>query len=135
MNKLDKHFSFHTQALNVRTERQQLLAANIANADTPYYKARDLDFGKALQSALAGRNDSSLTLVQTASGHLPGTIIPSSSNLLFRSESQSSVDGNTVDMDIERAHFADNSLRYEAGLTFLTRRVKGLLDAMQSPRG
>lgn len=133
MNKLDNHFFFHTQALNVRTERQQMIAANIANADTPHYKARDIDFGKALQGALAGRGDG-LTVARTAPGHLPGLSVGASPELMFRTETQSAVDGNTVEMDVERAQFSDNAIRYEAGLTFVTGRLKGLIDAMQSSR-
>lgn len=133
MNKLDRHFLFHTQALNVRTERQQIIAANIANADTPHYKARDLDFGKALQGALAGRGEG-FPMARTAPGHLPGRALGASPELMFRTETQSAVDGNTVEMDVERAQFSDNAIRYEAGLTFLTGRLKGLMDAMQSPR-
>jgi flagellar basal-body rod protein FlgB len=134
-SKLDNHFLFHTQALNVRTERQQLIAANIANADTPHYKARDVDFGQALQAALAGRGAAGLEVARTAPGHLSSASNAASMPLFFRGEAQSAVDGNTVDMDVERAQFADNAIRYEAGLTFVTGRFKGLLDAMQGPRG
>jgi flagellar basal-body rod protein FlgB len=133
MNKLDNYFFFHTQALNVRTERQQMIAANIANADTPHYKARDIDFGKALQGALAGRGEG-LALARTSSGHLPGLAAATSPELMFRTETQSAVDGNTVEMDVERAQFSDNAIRYEAGLTFVTGRLKSLIDAMQSSR-
>lgn len=132
--KLDRAFAFHTQAMNLRTERQSLIASNIANADTPNYKARDLDFGKSLERAMAGRGASGLSMARTASGHLAGGASAASGHHLYRTEHQSAVDGNTVDMDIERAQFADNAIRYEASVNFVTRRFKGLLDAMQSSR-
>lgn len=133
--KLDRAFAFHTQAMNLRTERQSLIASNIANADTPNYKARDIDFGKALERAMAGRGAGGLSMTRTATGHLGGSVgAASSGHYLYRTEHQSAVDGNTVDMDIERAQFADNAIRYEASVNFVTSRFKGLLDAMQSPR-
>ena len=132
--KLDRAFAFHTQAMNLRTERQSLIASNIANADTPNYKARDIDFGKSLERAMAGRGGDGLAMARTASGHLAGSAGVSSGHYLYRAEHQSAVDGNTVDMDVERAQFADNAIRYEASVNFVTSRFKGLLDAMQSPR-
>ena len=135
MNKLNQALFFHSQALSLRTERQQLIASNIANADTPNYKARDIDFGKALDKALAGRRPGALQMAQTTKGHLAGQSVVPADHLQFRTEHQSAVDGNTVDMDIERAAFADNAIRYEASVNFVSSRFKGLLDAMQSPRG
>ena len=137
VSKLDQAFNFHQKVMTLRTERQQLIASNIANADTPHYKARDMDFSKSLQSALAGRGavNGGLPLARTTTGHLPGVVSAPSSELLYRNEYQSAVDGNTVEMDVERANFADNAIRYEAGVNFVTSRFKGLLDAMQSPRG
>jgi flagellar basal-body rod protein FlgB len=134
ISKLDQAFHFQTQVMNLRTERQSLIASNIANADTPHYKARDIDFGKTLDRAMAGRGGDSLPMARTAGGHLAGGGSATPSNLLYRTEQQSAVDGNTVDMDIERAQFTDNAIRYEASVNFVTSRFKGLLDAMQSPR-
>lgn len=137
VSKLDQAFGFHKQVLSLRTERQQLIAANIANADTPNYKARDIDFGKSLQDALAGRGglNGVTPMARTASGHLPGLATMPARDLLYRNEHQASVDGNTVEMDVERANFTDNAIRYEASINFVTSRFKGLVDAMQSPRG
>lgn len=137
VSKLDQAFNFHQTVMSMRTERQQLIASNIANADTPNFKARDIDFSKSLQAALAGRSalNGSLPMARTASGHLPGVATMPSSELLYRNEYQSSVDGNTVEMDVERANFSDNAIRYEASVNFVTSRFKGILDAMQSPRG
>lgn len=135
MNKLDNAFLFHTQTMNLRTERQSLIASNIANADTPHYKARDIDFGQSLERAMAGRGGDHLTMARSSGRHLQGGQGSSPNQMLYRTEHQSAVDGNTVDMDIERAQFTDNAIRYEASVNFVTSRFKGLLDAMQSPRG
>lgn len=137
VSKLDRAFNFQQQVMNLRTERQQLIASNIANADTPNYKARDIDFGKSLQAAMAGRGaaNGGLAMARTTSGHLPGVASTPSREVLYRNELQASVDGNTVEMDVERANFSDNAIRYEASVTFVTGQIKGLLDAMQNPRG
>lgn len=133
-SKLDQHFAMHSAALDLRVRRQQLIAANIANADTPHYKARDIDFKAAFRQALAGRGEPQLALARSAPGHLPALANSESPHLQYRPELQSAVDGNSVDLDIERAAFADNAVRYEAGITFLNGRLRGLLDAMQPAR-
>jgi len=133
LNRLDDMLNFHTQALRIRDQRQQVLASNIANADTPNYKARDLDFKAALQGALqATPAAGSTTLATTAPGHLaakPG--LSADAGLLYRTPAQGSVDGNTVDMDAERAAFADNAVHYEFNLTRISQQIKGLLAAIQ----
>jgi flagellar basal-body rod protein FlgB len=141
IGKLDETLRFHETALSLRAQRQQLLASNIANADTPNYKARDVDFSKALQGALArsgpagqaGPAAAPGTLVKTAAGHLSPKAAGTIAGLepQYRSTIQGSVDGNTVDMDVERNHFTDNALRYEAGVTFVASKLKGLLTAIQ----
>jgi flagellar basal-body rod protein FlgB len=135
IGKLDEYLRFNETALSLRAQRQQLLASNIANADTPNYKARDVDFSKALQGALS-RTDPSLQpgLVKTAAAHLPGTAGDNTIGgepVLYRGVKQGSIDGNTVDMDVERNQFADNSIRYEAGLTMISAQIKSLLAAIQ----
>ena len=132
ISKLDRATMFHHQALNLRTQRQQLLASNIANADTPHYKARDFDFASALKGAMSGQGANALPMATTARGHVASLLDIAPTNLFYRGELQSSVDGNTVDMDVERAQFADNSVRYEASLNFMSRQFRGLLDAMQA---
>lgn len=132
-SKLDLDTKFHHQSLNLRAQRQQLLASNIANADTPHYKARDFDFPAALKGAMSGQAATSLPMSVTSSGHLSTLLDVAPTHLFYRGELQSNVDGNTVDMDVERAQFADNAVRYEASLNFLTRKFRGLLDAVQSP--
>lgn len=125
---LDSQLRGHQSALNLQAHRQQLLASNIANADTPHYKARDIDFREALQGSIAGRLGP-LALSTTRSGHLAASgAHPLDAFTKYRTESQSSVDGNTVNMDTERAAFAENAVHYEASITF----INGLLRSMQT---
>jgi flagellar basal-body rod protein FlgB len=133
IGKLDDALGFHEAALNLRAQRQQLLASNIANADTPNYKARDIDFNKALQSVMARSAPVSTGLVKTATAHLDGTgnAASGAAPLLYRTVQQGSVDGNTVDMDVERNQFTDNALRYEASVTLISGQIKNLLAAIQ----
>jgi flagellar basal-body rod protein FlgB len=132
VSKIDNALAFQQQALGLRAQRQQILAGNIANADTPNYKARDFDFSTALKEASAGRSNGGLQLVTTAAGHLPGSADASTARLLYRTPPQSSVDGNTVDMDLERAQFTENAVQYEAGVTFISQQIKTLLAAVQA---
>ena len=127
----DKALGIHEQALGFRAKRAEVLANNIANADTPNYKARDFQFKSALDAAMAGRSTGNLALERSAVGHLAGTAGTAKAELTFRQPVQSSADGNTVEMDVERAEFAENALRYEAGLTFISGRIKTLLTAIQ----
>ena len=131
VSKIDNAFAFQEQALGLRAFRQQILAGNIANADTPNYKARDFDFSAALKEAVAGRNASSLQMATTASQHLFGGVETGPARLMYRAPSQSSVDGNTVEMDIERGQFSENAIRYEAGLSFISHQIKTLMAAVQ----
>lgn len=136
-NSLDDLLRFHQQALSVRGFRQQLLASNIANADTPNYKARDINFTTAMQTALAQSGEGAApatALTTTSPGHLgangsQGTL--DSAAVLYRTADQGSVDGNTVDMDMERAQFTDNAVHYEANLTMLDHQIKTMLAALQ----
>lgn len=133
-NPLDDTLRFQQTALNLRANRQQVLASNIANADTPGYKARDMDFKSALQDALQGRTTGgALQMTRTDASHLPGQVTDTTPNgLLYRTETQSAVDGNTVNMDIERSQFAENTLQYEASLTFVSGMLKTLQTAITS---
>lgn len=128
-DRIDNVLSFNTAALKLRGERQGLLAANLANADTPHYKAVDIKFADALRSATSGKGG---PLEATQPRHLqPGNAGPGGAAVLYRTPSQPSVDGNTVDADAERARFADNTVRYEAALRFLNQQIKTLLAAVQ----
>jgi flagellar basal-body rod protein FlgB len=132
VNKLDNALGFHATALGLRAQRQQILAGNIANADTPHYKARDLDFGSALASAMSGRGPQALPMATTTAGHLSAQGAVGPHALMYRQASQNAVDGNTVDMDIERAQFAENAVHYEASINFLSGQLRSMLDAIQA---
>jgi flagellar basal-body rod protein FlgB len=131
--KLDDYLRLNETAINLRAQRQQLLASNIANADTPNYKARDMDFSKSLQSALDRTQSSTMALNKTDPAHLDSNTAgaPDGPTLLYRTPLQSSADGNTVDMDVERNQFADNAVHYEAGLTLITAQIKDMLAVIQ----
>jgi flagellar basal-body rod protein FlgB len=162
LDKLDKEFAFGREALDVRAYRQELLSSNIANADTPGYKARDVDFSSALAGALkktsgaatgmAASNNSTLAMAQpvsvsssmslasTSSAHMSGASTLKSSGgssddygrLAYRIPSQPSLDGNTVDLDAERVQFADNALHFEAGMTVVSSQIKSMIAAITS---
>ncbi len=124
MTKLDELFRYSQNALNLHAYRQQLIASNIANADTPGYKARDIDFAATLRQAQAA---------QTKAEPPPPKpdAAPLGAEVLYRSAVQRSVDGNTVDLDIERAQFAENAVRYEAQLMFINSQIKSMVTAIQ----
>jgi len=130
-SRIDDELRFNQTALSLRASRQELIASNIANADTPNYKAKDIDFASAMQGALAG-SPARLQVATTAAGHLSGDNqgVPGAP-LLYRTAAQPSADGNTVDMDVERAQFADNALRYEASVKFISDDIKAILSAIQ----
>lgn len=128
---LDKLLQFHQDALNLRAFRQQLLASNIANADTPGYKARDIDFAAALRSATSGQAASAAPLSTSDSRHLTGVAQEEPAAVLYRSVQQPSIDGNTVDMDVERNRFAENAVHYDANVSFLNSQIKLMLAALQ----
>jgi len=146
IGKLDDYMRFNETALSLRSTRQELLASNIANADTPNYKARDVDFAAALKGAMARKDGVPPALKGTAPQHMPGKgvvaavggstggkveTLADGTPLLYRAPAQGAVDGNTVDMDLERNAFADNAIRYEAAVTFLNSQIKGMLTAIQ----
>lgn len=138
INRLTDGLAFQTEALMLRAERQRMLASNIANADTPNYQAQDMDFGKALRAATSGMAGGG----GSGGGGIPmGThamhLATNSGGMADRTrqaalQSQTSVDSNGVDMDRERASFADNALKYEATLRFVNGSVRSMLDAMRS---
>jgi len=130
-SRIDSALQFNQTALSLRSARQELLASNIANADTPNYKAKDIDFASALQGAMAG-NTANLPLATTSISHLSGATGESvmGAPVMYRNVLQPSADGNTVDMDVERAQFADNALRYEASVMFVSSKVKDVLAAL-----
>jgi flagellar basal-body rod protein FlgB len=126
LSKIDNELAFVQSALNLRARRQEVLAANIANSDTPNFKARDLDFANALKSAM-GAAGGPLKLARTTERHIEASGFGGmASGLKYRSSVQPSLDGNTVDMDVERAHFTDNSLHYQFLLDRAASQFKAL---------
>lgn len=157
LDRINANLEFHGQALALRAERQQVLASNIANADTPNYQARDFDFAQALrrangtfahgagtstaQGAPTGStvaSNATLALAAPTGGAMRQSFLPLDGMrsggrpaLAWRTPEQPSLDGNTVDLDRERANFADNSLRYEATLRFINGNVRNVLSAIR----
>jgi flagellar basal-body rod protein FlgB len=129
IDKLGEALDFQSKALLARSARQAALASNIANADTPGYKARDTDFATALREATNAPNPAQVQKTDTR--HLIGTLPAPSTGALFEREStQPNQDGNTVDVDAERTRFADNALRYEAALRHIGAKLKSLTTAI-----
>jgi len=118
----DKALGNFPDHLSLYGERSSLLAANIANADTPGFKASDIDF----RSVLAKAGGEEMVMQTTHANHLGGSSAVSSPDLLYRIPTQPSVDGNTVDTQVEQAEFAENAVRYQSTLTFLNGKFKGL---------
>jgi len=127
---LDKAMGIHETALYVRAKRSAVLSSNLANSDTPNYKARDIDFKEVLRNAAGMQTTGSLKT--TNSKHIqPGGYDAKSAELLYRHPFQPSVDDNTVDAQIEKAKFAENAMQYQTSLSFLTGKIKGLTKALK----
>lgn len=142
IDRLNAALDFYAQALNLRATRQNVLASNVANSDTPHFKARDFDFTRALDAAVSARDVSAsgsgkapaLDLSRTRAGHIGPADGGSPMALAYRTPGQPSLDGNTVDMDVERIQFMDNAVHYRADLQILGSQVKSLKAAMEPPR-
>lgn len=119
-------FGIHEQALALHARRHKVLASNIANADTPHYKARDVSFTEVLRQAHAGRP----AMMRTHPAHLAAAHSHDGEELLYRVPTQPSLDGNTVEADVEQAAFADNAVRYQASLMFVSGRIRSLRSAI-----
>ncbi|MEH6578107.1 MAG: flagellar basal body rod protein FlgB [Amphritea sp.] len=125
----DNALGIHEQAVNVRVRRAELLANNIANSDTPNYKARDLDFQSILQGAQSGK---SLPMTVTHQEHNSSIVNPDfAAELMYRIPNQPSVDGNTVNLQEEMARYTENAIDYQASFTFLDKKFKGLMGAIK----
>lgn len=122
----DRVFGVHAQALQLRAQRAEMLASNLANADTPGYKARDIDFSSALEQAQAGTE-----LQATRPGHISRIHTAGRAETLYRVPSQPSLDGNTVDTQVEQSRFAENAMRYQATLRFLNGKIDGIQKALK----
>lgn len=128
---IDAYLGLHTRALLLEARRTELLANNLANADTPGFKARDIDFRAAL-SAAAGPGAPAVALRTTQAGHQSGAGIPvdAPADLKYRVPMAPSLDGNTVDAQLEQAAFAENAVRYQATLTFINSKLRALMTAI-----
>ncbi len=133
---INAQFDLHSRVLGLANQRLELLADNVANADTPNYKARDIDFRSAMANAgQPGGPGGELPMAATRSGHIQaGGGGPNTTNPLYRVPDQPSLDGNTVDSQKENAAIAETSVRYQATLTFLSSRIRGLRDAITGGR-
>jgi flagellar basal-body rod protein FlgB len=124
----DDVFGIHEQALKLHARRSEVLASNLANADTPGYKARDFDF----QAMLRKEIQNPVRLASTHNGHIKNDQgIVASTQMAYRIPQQSSLDGNTVETEREQAEFSANAMRYQASLRFLDGRMKGLMTAIK----
>jgi len=123
----DKALSIHPQALALREKRSEILAANLANADTPGFKARDLDFTSVLKKTMPPNVDMERTQV----GHLASERLLLGANLMYRTPYQASLDGNTVESHIEQAKYAENAVQYQASLQFVSNKFSGLMTALR----
>ncbi|HSX70066.1 MAG TPA: flagellar basal body rod protein FlgB [Pseudomonas sp.] len=120
----------HEQALKFRTQRAEVLANNLVNADTPNFKARDLDFAAVLE-AQSEKNKGGFTLEQTDARHIPAEGITEDASLMYRHPFHPSLDQNTVDAQIEQAKYAENTTQFQASFTLLNSKFKGLIGALR----
>lgn len=123
----DNALGIHPQALALREKRGEILAANLANADTPDYKARDLDF----KAVLAQTMTPAASLQRTSQGHMTGQHTLLGADLLYRNPQQASLDGNSVEEHIEQAKYAQNAVQYQASLQFVSNKFSGLMSAIR----
>jgi flagellar basal-body rod protein FlgB len=132
---LDKFFGINQQALTLHSRRSEILAGNLANADTPGYKARDIDFKAALQAVQTGTSDSGLKTTNAhhinTDGSTAGRVDDVLGEMKFRTPSQPSLDGNTVDPLLEKSAFMENALLYQTNLQFLSGKIKMLKSALK----
>ena len=129
----DKALGIHEQALNFRAQRAEVLANNIANADTPNYKARDLDFSSVLAAqADKTKNGGSFALERTNAMHIDAQgLADDEGTLQYRVPTQPSLDQNTVDAQIEQSNYAKNGVDFQASFTLLNNQFKGLVTAIK----
>ena len=132
MNKLiDAALGIHPQAIEAGARRLELIAGNMANADTPGFKARDIDFRATMQSLLDAGNGSASSLKRTEAGHQSLQGAGPHAEPLYRVPNHPALDGNTVDTQLEQTAFAEAGVRYQASLDFLDARIQGLRKALR----
>jgi len=124
---LDSYLGVHAKALMVRDQRASLLANNLANVNTPHFKAKDVDFNEVLAASMG---TSSQQMTVTSSNHI-NTNADFSASVQFRPTKHFSLDGNTVDKDIETAEFSRNAMNYQASLSFLDNKIKSMMTALR----
>ena len=122
-------FGIHERALVLKAKRSEVLASNLANADTPHFKARDIDFKSVLNQAQSSQR--SVPLKATHAQHIRTDASNMPATLLYRVPEHASLDGNTVDSKVEQAEFAENAVQYQATLTVLGARIRGLRSAIR----
>lgn len=127
----ERALGIHPQAMTVRIQRAEVIANNLANADTPGFQARDLDFKAILNDQVSSMPGGRLDLEKTSSGHISSTDTIYEGDLKYRVPLQPSVDGNTVDVQQETVEFTKNVLDYQASFQFLSGRFKGMTDAIK----
>ena len=128
----DKALGISEQALKFRAQRAEVLANNIANADTPNYKARDLDFAAVLEQQSSKTNNGSFDLQRTDARHIDASGVSAADpSLMYRISTQPSLDQNTVDSQIEQSNYAQNSVDFQASFTLLNSKFKGLISALR----
>ncbi len=126
----DKALGIHEQAVGLRIQRAEILANNIANSDTPNYKARDIDFKSVLQGVQSGQQP--LKMAHTDDAHNSGLIASDfASEMMYRMPNQPSIDGNTVNVQEEMARYTENAVDYQASFQFLNKKFKGLSNAIK----
>jgi len=129
---IDQYVGVHAAALDVRAKRGELIANNLANADTPGYQARDIDFRQAMARASGGAT-TGVSLSTTQAGHIGGAAsadATTSPDLKYRTPLAPALDGNTVDGQLEQAAFAENTVRYQATLSFISSKFRALMTAI-----
>ena len=126
MSGIKQYLDIHSQALSLRNKKNEIIASNIANAATPNYKARDLDFNMEMSCHLKTGN-----LTITDDKHIPLMRPVSHKGVSFREPLQQSLDGNTVELAVEQMEFSENSIRYSTTLSFLNSKISGLMSAIR----
>lgn len=122
---IDRALGVHAQALDLRVQRSEILAANLANEDTPGFQARDLDFARELQRADSPFDIGNISVDANGSNE------KATPQLMYRTPMQASLDGNTVDLSMEQSNFSKNSMDFQTSLTFLDMKFRGLKQAIE----
>lgn len=127
----DKALGIHDDALRFRSQRASVLANNLANLDTPNFKARDMDFKSMMARAESSVSSVSMTTTHSAHHHSSLSASAQDADLLYRTPTQPNIDGNTVEEHVEHAKYMENSLEFQATFTFLNSKFKGLTTALR----